>query len=115
MARTRLCCGVISAAAALMAAGSAFACDLDGVIGAHRYNPFQSAVATTSAPASPSRQTTRVRASTPQARGEDRRRSSGRRSDDGQGYATYSAAASDTSEGGGVPGDADWIHSARDR
>jgi hypothetical protein len=100
----------------LMASSAAAACDLDGVAGPHRYNPFQT-LATTAVAAitSPSRPAARERSTAPRERARDNRNNGGRRSDDGQGYSTYSASTSDTSDGSGTPGDADWIHSARDR
>ena len=94
--------------------GAASACELDGLPGAHRFMPFHPVVSTSPAPPVVTPRASRERPSR-QARTEDRRRSSGsRRSDDGQGYPSH-ATRPDSADGLGAPGDADWIHSARDR
>lgn len=98
---------------ALLAAGPSAACDLDGFSGAHRFMPFQPISTQSQPPPVTTPRATRDRPA-PRVRADGRRRGDGgRRSDDGEGYASY--GASDTSTGAGAPGDADWIHNARDR
>lgn len=99
--------------ATLMLPSAALACDLDGMPGAHRFSPFQAAMAHTYTPPPPPAAPPQSAQRVPRPP-QDTQAGSVRRQN-APSSAGRTGAQSDAPQSSGTPGDADWIHSARDR